>query len=80
MPTEAAKPIAQAKPVPRPAADGAAASEQMQFEQAMKAYRKDEYRTALRLFDRFLAEHPSSPLAADASLYKAECYLKQSNQ
>lgn len=64
----------------RPAAAVAAASEQRLFERAIKAYRREEYRTALELFDRFLAEHPSSALAADASLYKAECYLKQSNQ
>lgn len=63
-----------------PAAAVAAAAEQRLFERAIKAYRQDDYRTAVELFDRFLAEYPSSALAADASLYKAECYLKQSNQ
>jgi hypothetical protein len=53
---------------------------QKQFTQAVKAYRKDDFRTALDLFDRFLTTNPGSPLAADASLYKAECYLKLSNQ
>jgi len=57
-----------------------AASGQRLFERAVKAYRQDDYRMALELFDRFLTEHPSSVLAADASLYKAECYLKQSSQ
>jgi TolA-binding protein len=57
-----------------------AASEQRQFERAIKAYRQGDYRRALELFDRFLADYPASALAADASLYKAECYLKQSNQ
>ena len=57
-----------------------AASEQRQFERAVKAYRQNDYRRAVELFDRFLADHPASTLAADASLYKAECYLKQSNQ
>jgi len=50
------------------------------FAQAVKAYRQDDFRTALELFDRFLTGNPGSPLAADASLYKAECYLKLSNQ
>ena len=50
------------------------------FEKAMKAYRQDDCRAAIELFDRFLADNASSPLAADASLYKAECLLKQSGQ
>lgn len=57
-----------------------AASGQSLFERAVKAYRQDDCRAALELFDRFLAENPTSPLAADASLYKAECYLKLSSQ
>lgn len=48
------------------------------FEQAVRAYRQDDCRTALVLLDRFLTENPASALAADASLYKAECYLKLS--
>lgn len=59
--------------------DGAKADSKL-FEQAVKAYRQDDCRTAIELFDRFLAENASSPLAADASLFKADCYLKQSNQ
>jgi LysM repeat protein len=58
----------------------AASAEQRLYERAIKAYRQDDYRTAVELFDRFLVDYPSSALAADASLYKAECYLKQSNQ
>jgi LysM repeat protein len=54
--------------------------EQKLYERAIKAYRQNDYTVALELFDRFLADHPSSALAADASLYKAECYLKLSNQ
>jgi len=50
------------------------------FAQAVKAYRQDDFRSALDLFDKFLAANPGSPLAADASLYKAECYLKLSSQ
>jgi TolA-binding protein len=56
------------------------AAAQKLFERAMKAYRQDDCRAALELFDRFLADYPASLLAADASLYKAECYLKLSGQ
>ena len=77
---KAAAPITPAKSVKPPTAAVATSSEQRLFERAIKAYRQADYRTALELFDRFLADHPSSALAADASLYKAECYLKQSNQ
>ena len=61
------------------AAAGAAGGQKL-FENAVKAYRQDDCTTALALFDRFLAENQVSPLAADASLYKAECYLKLSTQ
>jgi len=50
------------------------------FEAAVKAYRVDDCRTALELLDRYLAKNSDSPLAADANLYKAECYLKLSAQ
>ncbi len=50
------------------------------FEAAVKAYRLDDCRTALELLDRYLAKNSDSPLAADANLYKAECYLKLSAQ
>jgi LysM repeat protein len=64
----------------QPVTAAAANPEQKLYERAIKAYRKNDYTVALELFDRFLADHPSSALAADASLYKAECYLKLSNQ
>lgn len=57
-----------------------ASAGQKLFEAAIKAYRQDDCRTALELLDRFLAGHSGSPLAADANLYKAECYLKLSAQ
>jgi LysM repeat protein len=61
-----------------PAAD--AAGGQKLFEAAVKAYRQNDCRTALELLDRYLADNSESPLAADAQLYKAECYLKLSAQ
>jgi LysM repeat protein len=55
-------------------------SGQKLLEAAIKAYRQDDCRTALELLDRYLADNSGSPLAADASLYKADCYLKLSAQ
>ena len=46
----------------------------------LDAIGRDRLLPAAELFDRFLAEYPASALAADASLYKAECYLKLSSQ
>lgn len=51
---------------------------QKSFAQALNAYQQENFTKALELFDRFISENPNSPLAADANLYKAECYLKQS--
>ncbi len=57
-----------------------AAAGQKLFEAAVTAYRQEDYRSALTLLDRYLADNSRSPLAADANLYKAECYLKLSAQ
>lgn len=68
-------------PTAAPKAPGTdAAAGQRLFERAVKAYRQDDCHAALDLFDRFLATYPSLPQAADASLYKADCYLKLSAQ
>lgn len=61
-------------------ADRESQSGQKLFERAVRSYRQEDCRMALELFDRFLSDNPNSPLAADASLYKAECYLKLSSQ
>jgi LysM repeat protein len=63
-----------------PVSKGDAVKSQELFEQAVKAYRQDDCRTALELFDRYLVSNSDSPLAADANLYKAECYMKLSTQ
>lgn len=55
-------------------------SGQKLFEAAAKAYRKDDCQSALELLDLYLKDNSSSPLAADANLYKADCYLKLSAQ
>ncbi len=50
------------------------------FEQAVKSYRSGDCQTSIQLFGRFLAEHTGSVLAADASLFVADCYLKLSTK
>jgi LysM repeat protein len=62
-----------------PASSDSAAGQKL-FEAAVKAFRQDDCRTALELLDRYLADNSGSPLAADANLYKAECFLKLSAQ
>jgi len=57
-----------------------AATAQKLYERAVKAYKQDDFSTAIELFDRYLMNNPGSPLAADASLYKADCYLKLSSR
>jgi hypothetical protein len=50
------------------------------FEQAIKAYRSGDCHQALTLFNRFLAGHANEPLAADAHLFIADCYLRLSGK
>jgi len=63
-----------------PSRTAGSVSGQKLFEAAVNAYRIDDCRNALELLDRYLANNSDSPLAADANLYKADCYLKLSAQ
>jgi len=69
----------QSVPPSSPAVDSATSGQKL-FEAAVKSYKRDDCRTALEQFDRYLADNSGSPLAADANLYKADCYLKLSAQ
>jgi LysM repeat protein len=82
QPRESPTETGPSSPLPADQKNAAAASDSGQklFEAAVKAYRQDDCRTALELLDRYLADNSGSPLAADANLYKAECYLKLSAQ
>lgn len=77
---EEARPVVVSRQQEQAQAGTDAAAGQRLFERAIKAYRQNDCSTALDLFDRFLASYPSLPQAADASLYKADCYLKLSGQ
>ncbi|WP_223908079.1 LysM peptidoglycan-binding domain-containing protein [Geobacter sp. AOG1] len=56
------------------------AGSQADYQRAVTVYKKGEYREALDAFDLFLARHPDSPLAPDATLYRADCYMKLSER
>ncbi|MDD5286568.1 MAG: LysM peptidoglycan-binding domain-containing protein [Desulfuromonadaceae bacterium] len=55
-------------------------SGQKLFEEAIKSYRTGDCQTAIQLFAGFLNGHNTSKLAADASLFIADCYLKLSGK
>jgi LysM repeat protein len=76
------QPVAQQSSTAAPLAltqDSSSAGQKL-FEAGVKAYRQDDCRTAIDLLDKYLTDNASSPLAADATLYKAECFLKLSAQ
>lgn len=50
------------------------------YELAIKSYRNGDCQTAIQLFGRFLAENSPSALAADASMFIADCYIKLSGK
>ena len=84
-PTPAEKPKRSAvdKPLPAkplPQERLVVSGEQVSFAKAVSAFKRAEYEKALSLFNRFLERYPSSAMASDASLYKAECLLKLSGQ
>lgn len=54
--------------------------EQASYQRAMEAYTRGDCSQAVQLFDRFIAEYPSSSLLSEATLNRAECYLKLSGQ
>jgi TolA-binding protein len=48
------------------------------FKRGVRAFEAKDYRHALDIFDKFLKAYPNSPNAADATLYRAECYMNLS--
>jgi TolA-binding protein len=51
------------------------AAEQTLYAKGVRAYKSGKCRQAIASFDRFLSRYPESLLSADASLYRADCYL-----
>ncbi|WP_136523537.1 LysM peptidoglycan-binding domain-containing protein [Geomonas ferrireducens] len=50
------------------------------FQRAERSYLAHDYREALAGFTKFLRTFPRSSFAADASLYRADCYLHLSGE
>lgn len=50
------------------------------FTRGVTAYRQGDCDTAIAYFDRFLRRYPDAQLAAEARLYRADCYLSLSNK
>jgi LysM repeat protein len=82
--TEAKKQHLPAAAIPAKSTTGAIAKETVSghklYDQAFAAYRQGDCKTAIELFDRYLADNSTAIQASDASLYKADCYLKLSGQ
>ncbi|HBA89436.1 MAG TPA: hypothetical protein DCZ75_16060 [Geobacter sp.] len=58
----------------------AATAEGEAFGKAKQAYLERDYRKALTRFSRFINKYPHSKFAADASLYRADCFLRLSGE
>lgn len=54
--------------------------ERESFQRAQHAYQERDYQEALALFSGFLKKFPHSTFAADASLYRANCFLHLSGE
>lgn len=52
--------------------------EQADYHRALAAFKRGDCNEAVALFDRFIAVYPQSPLLPEATLNRAECYLRQS--
>jgi len=52
--------------------------EQAEYQRALAAFKRGDCSEAVPLFDRFIAAYPHSSLLPEATLNRAECYLRQS--
>ncbi|MDK9717968.1 MAG: LysM peptidoglycan-binding domain-containing protein [Trichlorobacter sp.] len=48
------------------------------YNRGLEAYKKGDCEAAIALFDQFISRYPSSALLPEATLNRAECYLKLS--
>ena len=56
----------------------AAQGEQNAYNRGLEAYKKGDCETAIAQFDQFISRYPSSALLPEATLNRADCYLKLS--
>lgn len=55
-------------------------NERTRYQKAMESYNAGDCSTAIKLLDGFIASHPNSSLIPEATLNRAECYLKLSSK
>lgn len=55
-----------------------AQGEQNAYNRGLEAYKKGDCETAIAQFDQFISRYPSSTLLPEATLNRADCYLKLS--
>lgn len=70
----------QQKPAekPAPVSHAVTKGEKNAYQRAVIAFKKGDCDNAIKLFDEFISSHPSSTLLPEATLNRAECYLKLS--
>ena len=74
----ARKPGVNSKPAAAPSprkTQAAKPGENESFQEAQRAYLDRDYQKALEQFTRFLRKFPRSRFAADAALYRADCFM-----
>jgi len=69
-PPAAAQPAAEPVPAAAPAGDSKAL-----YSQAQKSYANNDWATAQKQFDEYLAQYPNSDQSANAQFWKAKCFL-----
>lgn len=72
------KPGVSSKPAAAPSpreTQAAKPGENESFQEAQRAYLDRDYQKALEQFTRFLSKFPRSRFAADAALYRADCFM-----
>lgn len=71
---------AKAEAAPFPVIRQATSGEQESFQRAQRAYLDRDYPKAVVQLSQFLKKYPQSRFAADASLYRADSFLRMSGE
>lgn len=72
-----AKTVVLQQPVQTPA-ETLSVGEKNVYNQALSSFHKGEWTAAIKLFDEFIVRYPESSLLPEATLNRAECYLRLS--
>lgn len=64
----------------KPVVQAVAHNEKVAYDRALVAFQKGDCTAAIKLFDDFISHYPASTLLPEATLDRAECYLKLSKK